>query len=75
MIFSLEIQAEGIDHLDLYTCFIDPTKVFLTVNRDALGTILSVLGCPQKLINLIRLHLFHDGMSGSIPSGIRQHLL
>ena len=50
--------------MDLSACFIDLTKAFDTVNREALWIILSKLGCPSKFINLIR--LFHDGMSGSI---------
>ena len=50
--------------MDLFACFIDLTKTFNTVNREALWIILSKLGCPSKFMNLI--HLFHDGMSGSI---------
>ena len=40
--------------MDLFACFIDLTKAFNTVNKEALWIILSKLGCPSKFINLIR---------------------
>ena len=66
MVFTVrEIQEKCTEQqMDLFACFIDLTKAFDTVNREALWIILSKLGCPSKFINLIR--LFHDGMSGSI---------
>ena len=46
---------------DLYLVFIDLTKAFDTVNREGLWSILLKLGCPDKLVNVIR--SFHDGMT------------
>ena len=46
--------------------FIDLTKAFDTVNREALWVILSKLGCPTKFVNLIR--QFHDDMTGQVLS-------
>ena len=66
MVFTVrQIQGKCTEQqMGLFACFIDLTKAFDTVNREALWIILSKLGCPSKFINLIR--LFHDGMSGSI---------
>ena len=44
--------------------FIDLTKTFNTVNREALWTILAKLGCPCKFTALVR--LFHDNMTGQV---------
>ena len=49
---------------DLYQCFIDLTKAFDTVNREALWTILMKLGCTEKFTGLIR--SLHDGMEAWI---------
>uniref|UniRef100_A0A5F8G576 RNA-directed DNA polymerase n=1 Tax=Monodelphis domestica TaxID=13616 RepID=A0A5F8G576_MONDO len=54
-------------NLSLYIVFIDLTKAFDTVNRDALWVILSKLGCPAKFIKLIQ--LFHVDMIGEVLSG------
>lgn len=51
-------------HRDLFIMFIDLTKAFDTVNREALWKILSKCGCPEKFINIIR--QLHDGMAGSV---------
>ena len=66
MVFSVrQVQEKCIEHhLDLYAVFIDLTKAFDTVNREALWHILEKLGCPSKMIHIIR--LFHDGMVGSV---------
>ena len=48
----------------MYSVFIDMTKAFDTVNREALWTILPKLGCPYKFTSLVR--LFCDNMSGQI---------
>ena len=40
---------------NLYIAFIDFTKAFDTVNRQLLFSILKKIGCPTKLINLIKL--------------------
>ena len=44
--------------MDLLAVFINPTKAFDTVNREALWVILSKLWYPTKFVNLIR--QFHD---------------
>ena len=46
--------------------FIDLTKAFDAVNREALWVILSKLGCTIKFVNLIR--QFHDDMAGQVLS-------
>ena len=64
--------------MDLVTAFIDLTKAFDTVNREALWVILSKLGSPTKFVNPIR--QFRDDMSGEVlsdveasePNGIKQ---
>ena len=48
----------------LYITFIDLTKAFDTVNRDGLWKIMSKFGCPQKIINMVR--LFHEGMEARV---------
>ena len=40
------------------------TKVFDTVNRDAVWKIMSTFGCPEKFVNIVR--LFHDGMQARV---------
>ena len=57
--------------MDLVAVFIDLTKAFDTVNREALWVILSKLGLP-KFVNLIR--QFHDDMTGQVLSDALQHL-
>ena len=66
MMFTVrQTQEKCIEqHTDLFAVFIDLTKTFDTVNRDALWTFLAKLCCPRKFISLIR--LFHEGMSGSV---------
>ena len=44
--------------------FIDLTKAFDSVNRQALWTILSKCGCPDKYIRILR--LLHDNMSAAV---------
>ena len=56
MIFSVRrVQEKCIEqNMDLVAVFIDLTKACGTVNREALWTILSKLGCPTMFVNLIR---------------------
>ena len=63
MIFSVrQVQKKCIEqNMDLVAVFIDLTKAFDTVNREALWVVLSKLGCPTKFVNLIR--QFHDDMT------------
>ena len=68
MIFTVrQVQEKCLEqNMDLYVIFIDLTKAFDTVNREALWIILSKLGCPDKFVNLIR--QFHDNMTGQVLS-------
>lgn len=45
---------------------INLTKVFNTVNREALWMVLERYGCPKKFVRLIQLP--HDGMTGQLSS-------
>ena len=49
---------------DLYILFLDLTKAFDTVSRDGLWKILPRVGCPPKIVEIIR--QFHEGMSAQI---------
>lgn len=49
---------------DLFLLFVDLTKAFDTVSRTGLWAILGKLGCPPKLVSVIR--AFHDGMQGRV---------
>ena len=51
-------------HRELHMVFIDLTKAFDSVNREALWLVLSRLGCPRKFVNIIR--QLHEGMEGRI---------
>ena len=68
MIFSLRQVAEKVreKNEELYMVFIDLTKAFDTVNRDALWKVLKKLGIPDNLLNVII--SFHDGMRASVVS-------
>ena len=59
MIFSMQqVQEKCIgQNLDLYFIFINMTKAFDTVNREALWSVLVCYSYPQKFIQIIR--LFH----------------
>ena len=54
-------------NLDLYHCFVDLSKAFDTVNREALWKVLAKCGCPPKFIKMLR--CFHDGMQARINFG------
>ena len=47
--------------------FIDLTKAFDSINREALWRILAKYGCPEKFISILR--LLHDGMSARVLGG------
>ena len=57
-------------NLDLYSVFIDLTKAFDTVKREALWDILARFGCPPKFIQIVR--LFHVDMTGQVLSSGEQ---
>ncbi len=69
MIFTVrQVQEKCLEqNMNLYIVFIDLTKAFDTVNRDALWVILRNLGCPAKFTKLIQ--LFHIDMTGEFLSG------
>ena len=48
----------------LFSVFINLTKVFNTVNREALWMVLERYGNPKKFVRLIQ--LLHDGMTGQL---------
>ena len=66
MIFSLRQVAEKVreKNQELYMVFVDVTKAFDTVNRQALWKVLKKLGIPDKMLNTII--SFHEGMKASI---------
>ena len=48
----------------LYIAFIDLTKAFDLVSRDGLFKILPTIGCPPRLLNIIK--FFHSDMKGTV---------
>ena len=68
MVFTVRQVQEKCheQNMNFYSVFIDLTKAFDTVNREALWIILRKLGCPAKFTTLIR--LFHDDMTGEVLS-------
>ncbi|KAL7865124.1 hypothetical protein SRHO_G00103710 [Serrasalmus rhombeus] len=48
----------------LYMAFIDLTKAFDSVHREALWLVLAKIGCPEKYIRVLR--LLHDNMSAMV---------
>ena len=55
-------------HRDLYITFIDSTKASETVNRQFLFSILGKIGCPPRLIKLIKI-LYTDVKARLIVDG------
>ena len=84
MIFSArQLQEKCIEHqIALYQVFVDLTKAFDSVNREALWTVLGKLGCPYDFVRMFRdLHLnmkgrvnFHGTLSEpiAIENGVKQ---
>ena len=66
MLFTTrELQEKCIEqNMDLFVVFIDLTKAFDTVNREALWIILTHMGCPRNVIAII--HSLHDGMVAQV---------
>lgn len=66
MIFcARQLQEKCIEqNMGLYAVFIDLTKAFDTVSREALWEILLKLGCPSKFVNVLR--QLHDGMQARV---------
>ena len=48
----------------LHTVFVDLTKAFDTVSREGLWKLLRKVGCPDRMVAIIR--SFHDGMMGRV---------
>lgn len=68
MIFSARQMQEKSreQNQPLYMAFIDLIKAFDSVNREALWRILSLIGCPAKYIQILR--LLHDDMLATVIS-------
>ena len=66
MIFSArQVQEKYREQgCDLCLAFIDLTKAFDSVNRDALWACLARLACPPKFVNITR--QLHEGMKGCV---------
>ena len=66
MIFSArQVQAKCREQgRDLCLAFIDLTKAFDSVYREALWACLARLGCPPKFVNITR--QLHEGMKGCV---------
>ena len=66
MIFSLhQLQEKGREqNQPLYLVFIDLTKAFNLVSRDGLFKMLPLIGCPPKLLSIVR--SFHNGMMSTV---------
>ena len=72
MIFSVrQIHEKAIEQQqELYIVFVDFSKAFDTVDRDLLWKVLRLFGCPERLVEMIR--LFHDGMKATVCVGDEQ---
>ena len=66
MIFSLRQLQEKCreQRQPLFIAFIDLTKAFDLVSRDGLFKILPKIGCPPRLLSIIR--SFHEDMKGTV---------
>ena len=66
MVFSvLQLQEKCREQRKpLFIAFIDLTKAFDLVSRDGLFKILAKIGCPPKLLSIIK--SFHDEMKGTV---------
>ena len=65
-VFTLrQLQKQCVEqNRPLLMAFIDLTKAFDLVNREALYVIFRRVGCPQKLLQIIQ--SFYDGMQASV---------
>jgi len=66
MVFSVRQLQEKCreQQKPLYIAFIDLTKAFDLISRDGLFKILAKIGCPPKLLSIIR--SFHSNMKGTV---------
>ena len=66
-----QVQEKCLEqNLDFYSVFIDLTKAFDTVNKEALWDVLARFGCPPKFLQIIR--LFHVDLTGQVLSNGEQ---
>jgi len=72
MIFTLrQLQEKAIEQRKpLYIVFIDFRKAFDTVDRETLWRVLTVFGCPNVFVDVLR--QFHDGMEATVVTGSRE---
>ncbi|XP_050707960.1 uncharacterized protein LOC126993145 [Eriocheir sinensis] len=64
-IVTLQLQEKCREQRQpLFIAFIDLTKAFDLVSRDGLFKILPKIGCPPRLLSIIR--SFHDDMKGTV---------
>ena len=68
MIFSLRQVAEKVreKNQERYMVFVDLTKAFDAVNREALWQVLKKLGIPENMLNVII--SFHQGIKANVVS-------
>lgn len=66
MIFALRQLQEKCreQQQPFYLAFINLTKAFDLVSRDGLLKMLTLIGCPPKLLSIVK--SFHDGMMGTV---------
>ena len=63
-----QLQEKCIEqNLNLYHCFIDLSKAFDTVNREALWVVLGKCGCPPKFVNMVK--SLHTDMKARVNFG------
>ena len=55
----------------LYMCFIDPQKMFDSVDRELLRVVLARFGVPEKMLTVIR--QFHEGMRVRVRTDDGEH--
>ena len=69
MVFSVrQLQEKCIKHIfSPYHCFIDLSKAFHTVNREALWVVLGKTGCPPKFVNMFK--SLHADMKARVNFG------
>ena len=69
MVFSVrQLQEKCIEqNLNLFHCFIDLSKAFDTVNREALWVVLGKCGCPPKFVSMVK--SLHADMKARVNFG------
>ena len=57
--------------IPLYTCFIEPQKAYVSVDRELLWLVLARFGVPEKMLTVIR--QFHEGMRAHVRTDNVEH--